>query len=357
MADYLNPKNTKLDANQVLIRSYDETENRLRVDAEVTATIGSVDVVIDSASGDNIAISDGTHTLEINPDGSINTNTEIVHTLDSVALGNGVDKLATITTVGPSNALDVNIVNQQDNNTNDGFGNPITSTINDISSRSLHTLTPDNVSATTTLNLLNSSVTLNVTGLASIGCQINAGTFKGKIYAEASIDGGINFVTVNFYDPVNSAIVQFLDFSVMSNPLTIMSIVPIGGVSHIRLRVFEYTSGSTTALLRASNVIGAVGSITASAFAQVNNYFVTIASNIPTLVLNSNPNRKYAYISNNSGSTVNIQFGTDVGLDAQKGLIIPPQDRYELKGDNLFTGQIYAYSASDVTISVTEGTP
>lgn len=72
MADYPNPLNTKLDANQVLIRSYDESENRLRVDSKVTATIGSVDVIIDAASGDNIKISDGVDTLAVNPDGSIN---------------------------------------------------------------------------------------------------------------------------------------------------------------------------------------------------------------------------------------------------------------------------------------------
>ena len=81
MADYPNPLNTKLDANQTLIRSYDETKNRLRVDAEVSATIGTVDVIIDAASGDNIAVSDGVDTLVINPDGSINVNVQDI-TLD-----------------------------------------------------------------------------------------------------------------------------------------------------------------------------------------------------------------------------------------------------------------------------------
>ncbi len=71
-SDYLSPLNTKLDANQVLRRAYDEPNNRLRVDATVTASIGTVDVVIDAASGDNISISDGVDTLAINSDGSIN---------------------------------------------------------------------------------------------------------------------------------------------------------------------------------------------------------------------------------------------------------------------------------------------
>lgn len=90
---------TKLDANQVLKQAYNESDNRLRVDAAVSATIsdvkisdpdgdtleinpdgslnvavtGPMAVEIDAADGDNIAISDGTHTLNVNPDGSINT--------------------------------------------------------------------------------------------------------------------------------------------------------------------------------------------------------------------------------------------------------------------------------------------
>lgn len=74
MANYIAPLNTRLDAGQVLTRSYDEANNRLRVDAQVTASIGTVDVIIDAATGDNIAISDGVNVLGIQPDGSINVN-------------------------------------------------------------------------------------------------------------------------------------------------------------------------------------------------------------------------------------------------------------------------------------------
>jgi hypothetical protein len=93
---------TQLDADQVLKQSFDETNDRLRVDASVTAVVagvtldaatsdiaiadritgdllkvnpdGSIDanVVVSASGGDNIAISDGTHTLDINSDGSIN---------------------------------------------------------------------------------------------------------------------------------------------------------------------------------------------------------------------------------------------------------------------------------------------
>lgn len=119
MADYLTPLNTKLDANQVLMRSYDEVNNRLRVDAQVTATIGAVDVIIDAASGDNIKISDGVDTLLINSDGSINVVVEAITISaanDSIRIGDGTN-LTTTTTVGSKVGLDVNIIASSSNNT------------------------------------------------------------------------------------------------------------------------------------------------------------------------------------------------------------------------------------------------
>lgn len=94
-----NPSPTLLDPGQLIKRAFDEANDRIRVDAEISASIGSVSIEdsdgnelevnpdgsinvnvsagslqldIDAAAGDNIAISDGTHTLEVNPDGSIN---------------------------------------------------------------------------------------------------------------------------------------------------------------------------------------------------------------------------------------------------------------------------------------------
>lgn len=63
---------SKLNADLVLRRAFDVASGKLKVDAEVTATIGEVDVVIDAAGGDNIAISDGTDVMSVNADGSIN---------------------------------------------------------------------------------------------------------------------------------------------------------------------------------------------------------------------------------------------------------------------------------------------
>jgi hypothetical protein len=93
--------NTKLDANQVIKQAYDEDNQRLRVDASISASIGDVSIVdsngneldvnadgsinvnlnggslqieVSAADGDNVAISDGTNTVVVNPDGSLNTN-------------------------------------------------------------------------------------------------------------------------------------------------------------------------------------------------------------------------------------------------------------------------------------------
>lgn len=90
---------TKLDADQVIKQAYDEANQRLRVDASISASIGDVSIVdsngneldvnpdgsinvnlaggalqieVSAADGDNIAISDGTNTAVVNPDGSLN---------------------------------------------------------------------------------------------------------------------------------------------------------------------------------------------------------------------------------------------------------------------------------------------
>lgn len=70
---------TKLDANQVIKDVYDEVENRLRVDAEVTAVIGDIEVHIDQAS-DSIRIGDGTDLITgTNVDGKIGLDVNVLN--------------------------------------------------------------------------------------------------------------------------------------------------------------------------------------------------------------------------------------------------------------------------------------
>jgi hypothetical protein len=119
-----NAPYTNLDSNQVIKQVYDEADDRLRVDAVVSATIGDViidaeesdiaikdrvtdnllkinsdgsidaNVVVSASGGDNIAISDGTDTLQVNPDGSINVNVSgtasvtVLNPVTAVAISN-----------------------------------------------------------------------------------------------------------------------------------------------------------------------------------------------------------------------------------------------------------------------------
>lgn len=94
---------TKLDFPQLLKLVYDESLNRLRVDMGANITLGGeLEVSIDAASGDNIAISDGTDTLEINPDGSINVN---FSGLSAVQITDGTDNLA----INPDGSINVTL--------------------------------------------------------------------------------------------------------------------------------------------------------------------------------------------------------------------------------------------------------
>jgi hypothetical protein len=74
MAQGPNAPYTNLDQNQILQRVFEEGQDKLRVDAQVTATIGTIECIINASSGDNIAITnqDGSNPLVINTDGSIN---------------------------------------------------------------------------------------------------------------------------------------------------------------------------------------------------------------------------------------------------------------------------------------------
>jgi hypothetical protein len=77
-----NAPYTNLSQEQLLQRAFEESADRLRVDANVTAVLGTVECVISASSGDNIAITnqDGTNPLVVNADGSINTKENTIGT-------------------------------------------------------------------------------------------------------------------------------------------------------------------------------------------------------------------------------------------------------------------------------------
>lgn len=95
-----------LDGMQTLRAAFDENSGRFRTDSSFS---GSISVNLD-ATTDSVAIKDPDtgNSLEINVDGSINANVSILHTEDSVRIGNGVDFI-TSTTVGAAKTLDVSV--------------------------------------------------------------------------------------------------------------------------------------------------------------------------------------------------------------------------------------------------------
>lgn len=242
-------------------------------------------------------------------------------------------------------------------NLRNNAGTEITSSSNgNAGNQLLHTQTPDTTTTTTILNALNSNVVIAMAGLASVGFQLLAGTLIGTIAPQCSIDGGTTWTQASFYDPSNSTVANSIVFA-SSNTQKILSILPIGGSSHVRVIVTVFTSGTANSLLRASEVTGAAGAVTAAAFSVVTNTFPTLVGNTATLILSANTNRKYAYIANSTGTACNIQFSSGTGLSTTTGLQIPAKSFYELKGDNLYTGNIYAFASSGISLSVTEGTP
>lgn len=256
-----------------------------------------------------------------------------------------------------SNYADVTNAGGLHTNLRDSSGSEITSSSNGVAGNQLlHTKTPDTTTNSTALGALNANVQIDMSGMASVGFQLSAGTFIGTLTAQCSLDGGTTWGQASFFDPSNSTVSSTVTFN-SANGLKVLSILPIGGSSHVRVIVTSYTSGTANAIMRASIVSGAAGAVVAAAYGVITNTFVATGNNTATLILSANPNRKYCYISNGSGSQVNIQFGSSTGLSTTTGIPIPAKSFYELKGDNLFTGNIYAYSASNVTLSIAEGTP
>jgi hypothetical protein len=102
-----NAPYTKLDSSQVIQQVFDESTDRLRVDATVTASIGDVKIT-DGTNDATITQVGPKYGLDVNVLNDIFV--DISHTDDSIRLGDGVN-LITSTTIGPKQGLDVNVAN------------------------------------------------------------------------------------------------------------------------------------------------------------------------------------------------------------------------------------------------------
>lgn len=116
MADFENFSELTAQYNSTLPTLTDGDASALQVDSSGRLLIaGNFDVNLDAAGGDNVAISDGTDTLAVNGDGSINVVAsatdldirDLSHTQDSIRIGDGTD-LANVTASGELNVLESN---------------------------------------------------------------------------------------------------------------------------------------------------------------------------------------------------------------------------------------------------------
>lgn len=101
----------RFDANQIFKNVYDPNTQRLKVDSNASISDVVLDFDLDAAEGDNVAISDGTNTLVVNPNGSINTvlsfPTRVLTTTynEVVNVANGVTALVVSYTATINNLL------------------------------------------------------------------------------------------------------------------------------------------------------------------------------------------------------------------------------------------------------------
>ena len=114
-----NANRSNLDQTQIMQRSFDESTDRLRVDAAVTIDTGQLDIIL-THQDDSIRLGDGTNFLtsttgggKVSLDVNLTNNTldvDINQATDSIKIGDGTN-LVTSTSVSGKQGLDVNVVN------------------------------------------------------------------------------------------------------------------------------------------------------------------------------------------------------------------------------------------------------
>lgn len=157
---------TQLDFQQVLKQAFDETKDKIRVDAEVVASFGDAELAVelDAADGDNVALA--------NADGS---------------------KKVSVTTSGSKNGLDVNVINSENAGTLSTVYNEVTS----VSAASL--VTVGGYTALGDSKLL--KIAVSGTNIAAYQVELNASVidkkrtyFGNSLNAEFGFGAGLNLV-------------------------------------------------------------------------------------------------------------------------------------------------------------------
>lgn len=118
---------------------------------------------------------------------------------------------------------------------------------------------PDTPTASTALGALNAAVSVVQAGLTGCGLVIlGGGTLVGTLTPEVSFDGGTTWQATYFYNPTPTALLTVppnglaRSIAVSSPAVAELTVLIPPGTSNIRVRVSAFTSGSSNALLRAT---------------------------------------------------------------------------------------------------------
>jgi hypothetical protein len=109
----------------------------------------------------------------------------------------------------------------------------------------------DLAGATSTLNALNATCSVKVSGRASVGGMIASGTLAGTVVAEVSPDNGTSWFP-SWFDLTNASKRSSLTFT-NPNAATFSTIIFQGGTTDVRVRVSAFTSGAASCFLVATS--------------------------------------------------------------------------------------------------------
>lgn len=201
----------------------------ITVDGSVTVSATDLDIRNLSASQDNVAISDGTDTLAVNADGSINsvvtaTNLDIrdlSHTQDSVKVGDGTDFLA----ISADGSVAVNI--RDESGTAFSSSNPLPVVM--VESEGVEINDYSTASAVAAAGTSNHDYTVTA-GKTLMLTQISASA-SGKMKIEVQVESGV---------ATNSFSTRFVQFNSTANPNMEVSLrEPIAVAAGVRVRVIR----------------------------------------------------------------------------------------------------------------------
>ena len=73
-------------------------------------------------------------------------------------------------------------------------------------------------------------------------------------------------------------------------------------------------------------------------------------TNVDATALASNTSRKYASFTNNGGATIYLKLGATAVVN--QGIPLGPNEMFEIKGDNLFTGAVHAIKSTAIAVNL-----